>query len=107
MQFMRKKSKIFWACDFETTVWGPALERARGKKQDETEVWSAAYVQLYDEKEDVHIDGNIESFLSFFSAASQIMTCYISIICHLTGHLLLTGYCGINIHTCTRMPQKT
>lgn len=63
---MRKKNKIFWACDFETTVWGPALERARGKKQDETEVWSAAYVQLYDEKEDVHIDGNIETFLSFF-----------------------------------------
>lgn len=84
---MRKKSKIFWACDFETTVWGSALERARGKKQDETEVWSAAYVQLYDEKEVVHIDGNIESFLSFFLTASLIMTCYIFTTCRLTGHL--------------------
>lgn len=84
---MRKKSKIFWACDFETTVWGPALEKARGKKQDETEVWSAAYVQLYDEKEDVYIDGNIESFLCFFSVASLIKMCCISTTCRLTGHL--------------------
>lgn len=104
---MRKKTKTFWACDFETTVWGPELERARGKKQDETEVWSAAYVQLYDENDTVHIDGSIDEFLNFFIAASQITMCYISIICHLTAHLLLTGYCGINIHTCTRMPQKT
>ena len=66
-----KKNKVFWACDFETTVWGEKLEEARGKKQDETEVWSAAYVQLYDDMEVVHIDGNIEDFLSFFFTASH------------------------------------
>lgn len=80
-----KKNKVFWACDFETTVWGEKLEQARGKKQDETEVWSAAYVQLYDESEKVYIDGNIEDFLSFFFTASRKTMYYIFTIFRLTG----------------------
>lgn len=82
-----KKNKVFWACDFETTVWGEKLEQARGKKQDETEVWSAAYVQLYDDTEKVYIDGNIEDFLSFFFVASRKTIFCIFIICRLTGRL--------------------
>ena len=104
---MRKKSKTFWACDFETTVWGPELERARGKKQDETEVWSAAYVQLYDENDIVHIDGSIDEFLNFFIAASQIMTFCISTICRSMGHSLWTGYCGTVMYIYIQNPQKT
>jgi len=63
----RKKSNVnFWACDFETTVWGEELEKIRGKKQDYTEVWSAASVKLYDETESVIIDRSIRDFLGRF-----------------------------------------
>lgn len=65
----RKKKEIYyWACDFETTVWGKEVEEKLGKKQDRTEVWSAADVRLYDETESVTISHSIRDFLDrFFS----------------------------------------
>ena len=30
----RKKSITFWACDFETTVWGEKVEQEKGKKHE-------------------------------------------------------------------------
>lgn len=62
----RVKEITYWACDFETTVWGDALEKARGKLQDSTEVWAAADVALYDTKENVTITHSIRDFLSRF-----------------------------------------
>lgn len=63
----RKKSNvIFWACDFETTVWGDVIERQKGVKQDHTEVWSAASVKLYDDTETVIVDHSIRDFLARF-----------------------------------------
>lgn len=63
----RKKSNVFfWACDFETTVWGDAIERQKGVKQDHTEVWSAASVKLYDNTETVIVDHSIRDFLARF-----------------------------------------
>ena len=29
----RKKNITFWACDFETTVWGEKVEQEKHKKQ--------------------------------------------------------------------------
>ena len=63
----RKKSNvIFWACDFETTVWGDVIERQKGVKQDHTEVWSAASGKLYDDTETVIVDHSIRDFLARF-----------------------------------------
>lgn len=63
----RKKSNVFfWACDFETTVWGDEIERQKGIKQYHTEVWSAASVKLYDNTETVIIDHSIRDFLARF-----------------------------------------
>ena len=62
----RKKNITFWACDFETTVWGEKVEQEKGKKQDSTEVWSCADVALYDETESVTITHSIRDFLNRF-----------------------------------------
>ena len=62
----RKKQITFWACDFETTVWGEKVEQEKGKKQDSTEVWSAADVALYDNTETVTITHSIRDFLNRF-----------------------------------------
>lgn len=63
----RKKQQInYWACDFETTVWGKEVEEEKGKKQDTTEVWAAADVRLYDETETVTISHSIRDFLDRF-----------------------------------------
>ena len=62
----QKKEVIYWACDFETTVWGKTLEKERGRKQDRTEVWSAAYTKLYDTSEKVVIRQSIRDFLEDF-----------------------------------------
>lgn len=55
----------FWACDFETTVWGEKLEKERGREQDTTEVWASASVQLYDNTETVIIKQSIRDFLNW------------------------------------------
>ena len=62
----KKKEVIYWACDFETTVWGKSLEKERGIKQERTEVWSAAYTRLYDTSEKVVIRQSIRDFLDDF-----------------------------------------
>lgn len=67
----RKKSSNFWACDFETTVWGEELEKERGMKQTSTEVWSAASVRLYDESETVLVDHSIRDFLERFLKSKE------------------------------------
>lgn len=53
-----KKEEIIWACDFETYV----------PKNDEdfTYVWSAAFVPLYEEGDNVRIVGSVEEFLNIF-----------------------------------------
>lgn len=61
----KKKLATYWACDFETTVWGDQLEKERGKKQDETEVWSSASTKLYDDSETVYIQQSIRDWLEF------------------------------------------
>lgn len=66
-----KKHVNYWACDFETTVWGLDVERKIGKKQDCTEVWSAAFVKIFDEKEEVIILQSIESFLNYFLQSKE------------------------------------
>lgn len=63
---MKKKNVTYWACDFETTVWGEELENQLRKKQDCTEVWSAADVALYDNSETVTITHSIRDFLNRF-----------------------------------------
>ena len=62
----RQKKVTFWACDFESTVWGEKVEQEKGKKQDSTEVWAGAYVALYDENENVIITHSIRDFLNRF-----------------------------------------
>lgn len=62
----RKKQITYWACDFETTVWGEEIEAEKRKKQDCTEVWSGADVALYDETETVTITHSIRDFLNRF-----------------------------------------
>lgn len=62
---MRKNPVTFWACDFETTVWGEDVEKQKGL-QKSTEVWSAASVALYDDSETVFIDHSIRDFLVRF-----------------------------------------
>lgn len=62
----KKKDITYWACDFETTVWGAELEKERGKKQDRTEVWAAAYTRLYDNTEAVEIKPSIREFIDTF-----------------------------------------
>lgn len=62
----RKKNITFWACDFETTVWGEKVEQEKHKKQDSTEVWAGADVALYDESETVTITHSIRDFLNRF-----------------------------------------
>lgn len=62
----KKKNVVYWACDFETTVWGEEVERKLGKKQDSTEVWAAADVALYDDTESVTITHSIRDFLDRF-----------------------------------------
>ena len=66
-----KKQITYWACDFETTVWGEEVERKIGKKQDFTEVWSAAFVKVFDEKEEVTILQSIKSFLNYFLSSKE------------------------------------
>lgn len=61
-----QKAYTYWACDFESTVWGEDLEREKGKKQDYTEVWSGADVALYDSTESVTITHSISDFLNRF-----------------------------------------
>lgn len=61
-----KKQIHYYACDFETTVWGEELEKERGKQQDYTEVWAGAFVELYDEEEKVEIKNSIRDFLEAF-----------------------------------------
>lgn len=62
----RQKIITHWACDFETTVWGEEVEKELGRKQDHTEVWAAADVQLYDQLENVTITHSIRDFLERF-----------------------------------------
>lgn len=62
----RKKKVTFWACDFETTVWGEKVEQEKCKKQDSTEVWGGADVALYDDTETVTITHSIRDFLNRF-----------------------------------------
>lgn len=54
----KKPEEIIWACDFETYV----------PKNDEdfTFVWSAAFVPLFEEGDNVRIVSNIEEFLNIF-----------------------------------------
>ena len=61
---MEKQYK-FWACDFETTVWGEEVEKKKGK-QTSTEVWAAADVALYDTNEKVTISHSIREFMGRF-----------------------------------------
>lgn len=53
-----KKEEIIWACDFETYV--PQNE------EDFTYVWSAAFVPLYEEGDNVRIVPNIKEFFDIF-----------------------------------------
>lgn len=62
----RQKTITYWACDFETTVWGEKLEQELGRKQDHTEVWAAADVKLYDDTETVTINHSIRDFMDRF-----------------------------------------
>lgn len=66
----RQKIISHWACDFETTVWGEEVEKELGRKQDHTEVWAAADVQLYDPLENVTITHSIRDFLERFLTMS-------------------------------------
>lgn len=72
----RQKIVHYWACDFETTVWGEELEKIKGKKQDKTEVWSGASVELYDDKEQVFIDNSLRDFLNRFLKRKENDVCY-------------------------------
>ena len=56
---MKKVQKIF-ACDFETTVF---------EGQQFTEVWSSAFVELFDPTETVTIHGCIEDTIQYFAKA--------------------------------------
>ena len=67
---MKKKVITYWACDFETTVWGEEIERQKGYKQDRTEVWASACTRLYDDTETVYIHQSIREFLRFISTLS-------------------------------------
>lgn len=69
---VRKKVIEYYACDFETTVWGEKIEKEKKKKQDHTEVWSAAYVKLYDDTETVTIQNSIRDFLDTFLSIEKI-----------------------------------
>lgn len=62
---MSAKKVTFWASDFETTVWDEETIQKMGHEQDETEVWSAASVKLYDDTEDVKIQQSIRDFVRF------------------------------------------
>ena len=61
----KKKEQAFWACDFETTVWGEEIERQKGHKQDRTEVWAAASTKLYDDTETVYLHHSLRDWLTF------------------------------------------
>ena len=62
----RKKNVIYWACDFETTVWTEEMIKKAGHEQDTTEIWAAADVALYDKSETVTITHSIRDFLTRF-----------------------------------------
>lgn len=61
----KKKATTFWACDFESTVWGKEIEKQKGKKQDRTEVWAAASTKLYDDTETVYLHHSIRDWINF------------------------------------------
>lgn len=62
----RRKQVTYWACDFESTAWGHKLEEEKGRLQDNTEVWGAADVALYDDTETVTITHSVRDFIYRF-----------------------------------------
>lgn len=62
----QKTTKIF-ACDFETTV------QENTREQNNTEVWAAAYTQLFSDNDNAYIEGSIEKFFTtFFSMEDDV-----------------------------------
>lgn len=64
MKTTTNKRKVF-ACDFETTVYD---------EQTDTEVWSAAFAQLY--TDDVKVAHSIESFFEYMFSFNDNITLY-------------------------------
>ena len=62
----KKVGKDVYAADFETTVYD---------NQKETSVWSAAFVELYNEN--VTVLGNINDFLDYFIHLGKSSTVYL------------------------------
>lgn len=105
-----KKCYTYWACDFETTVWGEELEKEKGKKQDYTEVWSGADVALYDTSETVTITHSIQEFLNRFINLKGNHVLYFHNLSFdgsfIIDHLLRTGWEWVHCKD-KDMPAKT
>lgn len=69
-----KKAKLL-AADFETTVWDEETLKKEGKaEQDATEVWSAAYAELY--SDNVQVWHSIEQFMDDLLSMKSNIICW-------------------------------
>lgn len=68
-----KRRYRYFSCDFETTVWDDDTVRKLGR-QDYTEVWASAVVELG--TEDVHIFHSIDDTFQYFRDLKCNMVCY-------------------------------
>lgn len=68
-----KRRYRYFSCDFETTVWDEDTVRKLGR-QDYTEVWASAVVELG--TEDVHIFHSIDDTFQYFRDLKCNMVCY-------------------------------
>lgn len=72
---MRKKKTILLAADFETTVWTKEMLKERGvSEQTSTEVWSAAYAELYSDH--VQVLHSIDEFLADLFSMNENIVCW-------------------------------
>ena len=72
---MNAKKKILLAADFETTVWTDRMKQEKGvSEQTSTEVWSAAYAQLY--TDNVCVLHSIKDFMECLFAMNENIICW-------------------------------
>ena len=71
---MNKKT-VLLAADFETTVWSKEMLKEKGvSEQPSTEVWSAAYAQLYTEH--VQVLHSIDGFMKDLFSMNENIICW-------------------------------
>ena len=72
---MKAKKKILLAADFETTVWTDKMKQEKCvSEQTSTEVWSAAYAQLY--TDNVCVLHSIKDFMECLFGMNENIICW-------------------------------